>query len=224
MKLDFIVNSFKYINNLPGCVKSCIITFLLGIIFINYIEKQNMNILKQYTQNTEIAEQQAEQYTINTASDINRYISDIAEKDRDAYDVILLSYHNTQKSLQGYRYLYLNCLTEKLIGIDSEPLKDYWSNLDYIYYEDELSKIHNLEFLLISNVDDMQVTMPKFYRKLRLSGAKSAAFYTIEGLNNPIGMVVILYKEPHANNKNVEKILFDIQKLALLLDYQNVKK
>lgn len=224
MKLDFIVNFFKYINNLPGCVKSCIITFLLGIIFINYIEKQNMNILKQYTQNTEIAEQQAEQYTINTASDINRYISDIAEKDKDAYDVILLSYHNTQKSLQGYRYLYLNCLTEKLIGIDSEPLKDYWSNLDYIYYEDELSKIHNLEFLPISNVDDIQVTMPKFYRKLCLSGAKAAAFYTIEGLNNPIGMVVILYKEPHVNNKNVEKILFDIQKLALLLDYQNVKK
>lgn len=224
MKLDFIVNFFKYINNLPECVKSCIITFLLGIIFINYIEKQNTNILKQYTQNTEIAEQQAEQYTINTASDINRYMSDIAEKDKDAYDVILLSYHNTQKSLQGYRYLYLNCLTEKLSGIDSEPLKDYWSNLDYIYYEDELSKIHNLEFLLISNVDDIQVTMPKFYRKLRLSGAKAATFYTIEGLNNPIGMVVILYKEPHAKSKNVEKILFDIQKLALLLDYQNVKK
>ena len=224
MKLDFIVNFFKYINNLPGCVKSCIITFLLGIIFINYIEKQNTNILKQYTQNTEIAEQQAEQYTINTASDINRYMSDIAEKDKDAYNVILLSYHNTQKSLQGYRYLYLNCLTEKLIGIDSEPLKDYWSNLDYIYYEDELSKIHNLEFLLISNVEDIQVTMPKFYRKLCLSGAKAATFYTIEGLNNPIGMVVILYKEPHAKSKNVEKILFDIQKLALLLDYQNVKK
>jgi len=38
--------------------------------------------------------------------------------------------------------------------------------------------------------------MPKLYRKLKLSGAKSAAFYTIEGMRSPIGMIVVLYDHP----------------------------
>jgi hypothetical protein len=42
-----------------------------------------------------MAEYKAEQYTIQTASDINRYVSDIAKKDDKAFDVILLNYHNT---------------------------------------------------------------------------------------------------------------------------------
>ena len=197
--------------------------FLLGGLFVNYVERQNLNILREYTQSTEMAEYKAEQYTIQTASDINRYVSDIAKKDDKAFDVILLNYHNTQKSLQGYRYLYLNCLTEKTKGLDSEPLKDYWTNLDYIYYEDEISKIHNQELLIISDIEAIKTSMPKFYRKLKLSEAKAATFYTIEGLSNPIGMILILYKDPYSNNPNSNAIFNDIQKLALLLDYQNYK-
>jgi hypothetical protein len=65
--------------------------------------------------------------------------------------------------------------------------------------------------------------MPKFYRKLKLSEAKAATFYTVEGLSNPIGMILILYKDPYSNNPNSNAIFNDIQKLALLLDYQNYK-
>lgn len=28
-------------------------------------------------------------------------------------------------------------------GINDEQVKEYWSDLEYIYYQDELSKIHN---------------------------------------------------------------------------------
>lgn len=38
--------------------------------------------------------------------------------------------------------------------------------------------------------------MPKIYRRLKMSGAKAAAFYTIEGVKNPIGMIVVLYNTP----------------------------
>jgi hypothetical protein len=44
---------------------------------------------------TEMTEQRAEEYTLETAADINRYVEDIAKRDTAAYNVILLSYHNT---------------------------------------------------------------------------------------------------------------------------------
>lgn len=226
MHLDVIEKIIKYINKLPSCAKTCIIIVLCGLIFINYIQYQNRDILKQYNIFTQEKEQIAEDYTFETASAINRCVSDISKKDTLCYNVMLLNYHNTQKSLQGYRYLYLNCLTEKPKGIEYEPLRDYWSNLEYIYYEDELSKIHNCEYLVIKHIDDIRFTMPKIYKKLKISGAEAAVFYTIQGKRNPIGLVIILYDKPLVKDvsKSMIYIFTDIQKLALLLDYENSKK
>lgn len=220
MKLDLIVKIIKYINKIPTCAKTVIIVILAGLLFINYIEKQNKDILKDYGIFTEQQEQIAESYTLETASTINRYVSDIAIKNPECYNVLLLNYHNTQKSLQGYRYLYLNVMTEKPKGIDNEPVKDYWSNLEYVYYEDELARIHNNDCLTISDVEDIRLIMPKIYKRLKLSGAQAATFYTIEGLQNPIGLIIILYKESPTKNVN---ILTEIQRLAVLLDYKNQK-
>ena len=224
MYLNIIKKVIKYINEIPSHAKTCIIILLCGIIFINYIEYQNSNLLKDYNIFVEQKEQIAETYTFETAADINEHVLNISQKDTACYNVLLLSYHNTQKSLQGYRYLYLNCLTEKPKGLESEPLREYWTDLEYIYYEDELSKIHNKEYLLIKNIDNIKFTMPKIYRKLKISGANAAAFYTIEGIIYPIGMVVILYDHPLPGAIDVSSIYPDIQKLAVLLDYTNYKK
>lgn len=220
MKLELFVKIIKYIDKIPTCTKTVIIVILAGLLFVNYIERQNKDILKEYGIFTEQQEQVAESYTLETASIINRYVSDIADKDQECYNVLLLNYHNTQKSLQGYRYLYLNLLTEKPKGIDSEPVKDYWTNLEYVYYEDELARIHNSDCLLVNNIEDIKPIMPKIYKRLKISGAQAARFYTVEGLQNPIGLIIILYKDNPTRNVN---ILTEIQRLAVLLDYRNLK-
>lgn len=51
-------------------------------------------------------------------------------------------------------------------GINDEQVKEYWSDLEYIYYQDELSKIHNQGYLRISNIEDIKTTFPKLYKKL----------------------------------------------------------
>lgn len=226
MSIDTIVSVFKLINKLPSCAKTVIIVGLFGLLAVNYIKTQNETILRQYNAFMEMKEQKAEQYTLETASDINRYIGSIAEKDTSAYNVLLLNYHNTQTSLQGYRYLYLNCLTEKPKGLETEPLREFWTNLEYIYYEDELRKIHSNEYLRIPDIEMIRASMPKFYKRLKLSGAKSAAFYTIEGTRSPIGLIVILYKDTkeYPQDYYMKVLSLEVQKLAVLLDYKTANK
>jgi hypothetical protein len=60
---------------------------------------------------------------MNTAIEINEQIQLIADRDKDAFDVILLNYHNNTQSLQGYKYLYLSCLTEAPKCLDTPTLK-----------------------------------------------------------------------------------------------------
>ena len=58
-------------------------------------------------------------------------------------------------------------LTEKPKGLDNDPVKDYWSNLEYVYYEDELARIHNNEYLIIDNIESIKPIMPKIYKRLK---------------------------------------------------------
>jgi hypothetical protein len=41
----------------------------------------------------------------------------------NAFNVLLLNYHNNTQSLQGYKYLYLSCLTEAPKTLDTPPIR-----------------------------------------------------------------------------------------------------
>lgn len=168
---------------------------------------------------------QAEQYSMKASVDINRQVQLIAEKDEDAFDVLLLNYHNNTQSLQGYKYLYLSCLTEAPESLDTPLIGKQWNKIDYIYYADELSKIHNQSFVQIPNIEQMKYNLPKLYRLVKASDAKAISFFTIEGKDQAIGMVVILYKQEKQYDLEYPKVILpSIQKLALLLDYESIKK
>jgi len=67
-------------------------------------------------------------------------------------------------------------------------------------------------------------TLPKLYRLVKSSEAEAISFFTIEGHDNQIGLIIILYKQPKVYDcKYAGKILPHIQKLALLLDYDKNK-
>lgn len=225
MILDWIKKAWDFINGMNPQVKTLLILILFGCITYTHLLEQNQKIIVDYIEKVEKQNFQDENYTLKMAHYINEYVYNIQKSDRDCYNVLLLNYHNSQKSLQGFRYLYLNCITESPKGLEDESLKPYWNNLEYIYYEGELTRIRNNGYLRVESIEQIKETFPKIYKKLLICDAKAAAFYPIEGINSPIGMVVVLYKHPKEYslgfyNKNVSPW---IQKLSIILDYQNVK-
>ena len=208
MNLDWLKKIWDFINGLNSQLKTAIIVvMLLGAAFA-YMKYYNQEVIKDYVEVVEDQERAAEEYTLELAPFINECVLEIQKNDRDCQNVLLLNYHNSKKSLQGFRYLYLNCITEKPKGLDSEPVKVYWHELEYIYYEDEISRIHDNGSLLINNVDSIKNSFPKIYRKLISCSAKAAAFYPIEGVRTPIGMIIVLYKEP--NNLHDSEYINDV--------------
>ena len=162
---------------------------------------------------------------MESAVEINNQVQLIAERDKEAFNVLLLNYHNNTQSLQGFKYLYLSCLTEAPRSLDTPMLKQQWNKIDYIYYADELAKIHSQSFVQFNNIEQMKGYLPKFYRLLKACDAQAATFFTIEGHETPIGLVVLLYNEPQKYTYEYAKgILPCIQKLAVLLDYNTTQK
>lgn len=226
MNLDWFKKIWDFINGLNSQLKTAIIVImLLGVGFMG-MKYYNQEVIKDYVEVIEDQERAAEEYTLELAPFINECVLEIQKNDEDCQNVLLLNYHNSKKSLQGFRYLYLNCITEKPKGLDSEPVKMYWNELEYIYYEDEISRIHDNGSLLVNNVDSIKNSFPKIYRKLISCNAQAAAFYPIEGVRTPIGMIIILYKEPNNlhDAEYINKVSPQIQRLSTLLDYPNIKQ
>ena len=225
MILDWIKHGWEIINKIHPETRSVIIIILFGWILYSQITDETDRQIRERAEQENIYNKKAEQYSMETAVEINRQIQTIAERDDEAFDVLLLNYHNNTQSLQGYKYLYLSCLTEAPRSIDVPLLKQQWNRLDYVYYADELAQIHKESIVHIDNHEDMIYQFPKLYRLVKASDAKAVSFFTIEGHDSQIGLIVILYKEPRKHTDNYGKIILPcVQKLAILLDYNNYQK
>ena len=220
MNLNWIKYLWGILNKIKPETRNVIIIFLFGWILYSQIIGETGHQIQQKFEQEIIENKKAEQYSKETAVELNRQIQAIAEIDKDAFDVLLLNYHNNTQSLQGYKYLYLSCLTEAPRSLDAPTLKQQWNKLDYVYYADELAKIHSQSFVKFENIDNMKVSLPKLYRLVNASEAKAISFFTLEGHDSQIGLIILFYKESKKYDyKYAGSILPHIQKLALLLDY-----
>ena len=225
MLINAIKWLWKCVNSLHPETRSLIIIVLFGCVLYSQITESTANLIKEKFQEEVEYNKKAEEYSMTTSIELNHQIQLISEKDQNASTVLLLNYHNNTQSLQGYKYLYLSCLTEAQKCLDCPSILQQWNRIDYIYYADELAKIHRQECLQINDIDEMPNQFPKLYRLVKGNDIGSLAFYTIEGQNSAIGMVVVFYKEKNQCNKNPYKLILPhIQKLAILLDYDNSQK
>lgn len=219
--LKWVKNCWKHLNMLQPETRSVLIILLFGLLLYSQINQSTFDIIDKRIERTFMQEKSAEEYARATAMEVSRQVKLIAFRDTEAFDVLLLSYHNSKQNLQGYKFLYLSCLTEVTNSIEEPLIGKQWTNLDYIYYVDELQKIHNQRIVFINNMGSMKKYLPKLYRLVKASDAQAAAFYTIEGKTDPTGIVVCLYKQAPNNNIDKVKIITPyIQRLALLLNYE----
>ena len=123
MILDFFKKCWELLNKINPETRSLIIILLFGWILYSQITSETAKQIEEKHRQEIVNNKKAEQYSMNTAIEINEQVQLIADKDKNAFDVILLNYHNNTQSLQGYKYLYLSCLTEAPRTLDTPTLK-----------------------------------------------------------------------------------------------------
>ena len=226
MQLGKIKQVYEFINGINPTTKTLIIILLVGIIVGSIIKYHTNNILKDYIEYTQDEKKIAEDYTQTVAPMINEYVQEILIKDQDATNVILLNYHNTLTSTHGLSYRYLTALTEQRRGAEAKNCVRIWKELEFINYDEEITKINNTSGLHIADISNSYTEFPKITELLQLSKAKSASFYPIHGIGGPVGMLIIIYQTEtdHARNHQDYHASREIQALSSLLDYNNLKK
>ena len=224
MKLEFLNVIYGWLKKQSPEVIRFICIILILWIFGHYtasgvksVISNNKNIEKQ-------DKYDREQYVVEIATHVNKLIYNILNMDPNADNVILLNYHNTLLSSNGLSYKYLTGICEQFQGIDSKPCMQEWKELDYINYGEEIQKINAQKYMMLEDNDESLRNFPKFTWVMHNSGIKVAHFYPIIGAKEPVGMLVIGYRDA-ATQIDIEyfrKIIYPtIQPLASLLDYDN---
>ena len=201
---------------------------LLLLIIFTFVRTGDLNIkmVEKILESEQVEKIEAEKYTERVTPLINTQVQYILMSDPNVSNVILLSYHNNQHSSQGFSYRYITYITEKFKSADDELHEELFKELSYVSYGEEFSKIHSAKYLSITNVEDIKYTFPKLYKKIQSCNAEAVTFLPIEGTNDPVGMIIVLYdrKPSYDINYYARNISPYLQRLATILDYNNFKK
>lgn len=222
--LDFFKKIWDIISNLSSDTKTISIIILLVLttnsIWIKYSKHTIVESVGKAFHNQKEQTLKEEDYGFKYAPYVAQCIDIIKEKDNDCSNVLLLSYHNTKHSLQSFSYIYLDCIRESVKDQTDDYVGDYWQSLQYINYQEELNKINDVSYLQVNKIEDIKYTFPRLYKKLIQSNAKAVGIYPIEGIRNPIGLIVVIYStsKVYSNDYYTKVISPQIQKLSTILD------
>lgn len=228
--LDFIKKVFDYVDKINPTFKTIIIVALLFWCTQVCLVNQGKVFITDYIESVEYNNKKAEEYSLKIAPRIRQQIESIMNKDMDASNVLLLSFHNTKKSLQGFSYMYVTALAEALRGLDGDCI-DMWKDLPYLQYGSEIDKIRRLRYLRADSIESLQSDFPQIYKRLRMCNAEAAAIYPMEGIDSegeevPIGLIIVIYDKPKQYYLGYYNtcIAQPIQILSTLLNYNTTVK
>ena len=198
--LDFLKKVFGYIDTINPTIKTIIIMGLLFWCTQVCLVNQGEVFIQDYVESVEYNNRKAEEYSLKMSPKIKQQIENIKNKDADATNVILLSFHNTKKSLQGFSYMYITAIVDAPRGLSDDYLP-IWKDLPYLQYSNEVDKIRRMGYLKTDTLNSIKYDFPQFFKKLKQCEAISTAIYPIDGLDldgntAPMGLIVVLYDKP----------------------------
>lgn len=213
--LQFFLDIWDWLNNLSSSTKTLIIIILL-FLYTPYL------VIKYQAQQINKAKIESEDYSMRTGPMINTRLNNILYADQKVSNVILVNYHNTKENPEGYSFKYLSALGE--VSKDRQ-LRQQWRDLDYITYSQEILRIHNRGYIRCDSIQELITEFPMLYSKLRDCDTKAAAIYPIQGINRPLGLLIMLYKcTPEYYLGYYQQVVAKpLQEIASILDYNNMK-
>lgn len=225
MMLSRLESLYNLLNSLGPQTKTIIIIILSIIVIEIGFRDYTKLVLQDFTEQVQQEKNLAEEYTKIIAPSINEYVEKILIRDKDASNVILLNYHNTLTSTHGLSYRYLTSLTEKKRGLSTKSCLRIWKELEYVNYGEELERINESRSLRMDSIPKYSSTLPNLTELLQHSNAVSAALYPLQGVDGPVGMLVVIYpiQKEYYLGYYQSVIAPSLQPLTTWLDYNSVK-
>ena len=108
----------------------------------------------------------------------------------DADRALVFEYSNGTQNLIGIPFLYAS-VTVEVTRPGVNPVAMQYQRMNLSIFNNFLSKLESVGFVCIEDIENIKDTDPIVYSLLKGNNVKSAIFYSLEGIHEPIGFIVI---------------------------------
>jgi hypothetical protein len=199
--MDGLIKLFEKFAEYYGHTTSTIIMVIIIVLYGGYVLLKNYSSLiktffEKKLKDEEKAHAKAVLHRKNITPKVKQILSELAESTK-ADRVVLLEFSNGSSNLIGLPFLYLS-ITSEVVKRNVIPISNQYQKINVSVIAEFLEKLESKGYFYSANAIEMAEEFPIVYSMLMLNTVKSVLFYTIVGVDENIGFILLSTSEPHS--------------------------
>lgn len=223
-----VLEIFTKITEVYGEGTAILIILLVGLVYtIHSIVKNFSNVIQKYIEKKLLeSEEEHKKGTIhrkNVTPEIRKLLGGLA-KETNADRAILFEYSNGSSNLVGLPFLYVTATCEVVKpGVHTVAMQ--YQRISTTLFAEFLEHLEEDGLYFLENIDTISQTMPNLYVMMKQNGVQSALFYSLCGIDDTIGFIVITSTNGKLLTKDdtIPKIANTAQKISSFLNFNKIR-
>lgn len=155
----------------------------------------------------------------NITPEVREMLSELA-KEADADRTLLFEYSNGSSNLVGLPFLYITATCE-VVHSGTNPVSGNYQRLNTALFAEFLEDLEDKGLLFYENIDAIKDTYPALYQMLRQDGTHSVLFYSLSGMDNTIGFLMVSTTDDSilTRKDSIPKATCVAQRITSLINY-----
>lgn len=189
-----LIKLFEKLIEYYGHTASTVIMIVMVVLYGAYILLKNYSsIIKRFFENKikeeELVHQKATLHRKNITPKIRHTLSNLA-RDVDADRVVLLEFSNGNSNLVGLPFLYISATCE-VVKRSVAPISTHYQRVNVSMIAEFLENLECKGYFYTRNISEIALEHPTLVSMMSLNNVHSALFYTIMGVDELIGIIVV---------------------------------
>lgn len=159
----------------------------------------------------------------NVSPEVTKVLSNlILETNSDR--ALLLEFSNGTSNLAGLPFLFVSATSESL-SLGTASVAQSYQRINVSLFANFLLDLEDKSYIIINDIEEIQNEYPYIYFLLKASNVKSAVFYSIYGVDEELGFIILESSQKNTLNRDetLSEIMESAQKISSLLNFEGIE-
>lgn len=192
-----MLNIFEFLNNVArdyGTTFAVLLLLIVLILFgVYFVIKTFPDVIRTHMEQkmleSQVTHQKAANKRKSVSTEIDKLLSELLV-DTNGDRALLMEFSNGSSNLAGLPFLFLSATSESLsIGVSS--VSHIYQRINIALFVKFISELEDKGYFYTEDIISIKDTFPFIYNFMHPNNAKSALFYSIYGVDQTLGFIVV---------------------------------
>jgi hypothetical protein len=138
---------------------------------------------------------------------------------------LVFEFSNGSSNLIGLPFLYISA-TYEVVAPNTPPVSHQYQRINTSIVAEFLEKLEDKGYFYTEDIEEIKDNLPILYSMMKPNGAKSLLFYTLRGVDDSIGFLVITTngEETFTRDEALPKMANSVQVISSYLNFDKLQE